>query len=81
MTAEEADMMKRHAAYWTDLLQRGTAVVFGPVGDPKGVWGVGIVRAGNTEEVNALRDGDPVMTSKIGFQYEILPMVRAVVRE
>lgn len=81
MTADEADMMKRHAAYWTGLLQRGTAVVFGPVGDPKGVWGVGIVRAGNDEEVNALRDGDPVITSKSGFRYEILPMMRAVVRE
>jgi hypothetical protein len=33
MNADEADMMKRHSSYWTDLLQRGTAVVFGPVGD------------------------------------------------
>jgi len=73
--------MKRHAAYWTGLLQRGTAVVFGPVGDPKGVWGVGIVRASSEAEVNALRDTDPVITSKIGFRYEILPMVRAVLRE
>jgi hypothetical protein len=31
--------------------------------------------------VKALRDADPVITSKSGFRYEILPMMRAVVRE
>ena len=74
-------MMKRHVVYWTGLLQRGVAIVFGPVADPKGGWGVGIVRTSTEAEVNALRDGDPVMLAKSGFRYEILPMPRAVVRE
>jgi len=36
MTAEEAAMMAEHVAYWGGLLERGVAIVFGPVGDPKG---------------------------------------------
>jgi hypothetical protein len=27
MTAAEAEIMKRHGAYWTDLMQRGVAIV------------------------------------------------------
>jgi|SRR5271165_2729662 len=81
LSANEVDVMKRHVAYWSDLLQRGFVVVFGPVADPKGGWGVGIVRASSEEEMNALRDADPAILANIGFQYEILPMPRAVVRE
>lgn len=81
MTAEEAEIMKRHAAYWTDLLQRGTAVVFGPVADPKGAWGVGIVRAADEATVTLLRDADPAILSGRGFRCEVLPMLQAMVRE
>jgi uncharacterized protein YndB with AHSA1/START domain len=80
LTPVEAEMMREHVGYWTDLLRRGTAVVFGPVADPQGPWGVGIIRAPE-HEVPGLRDGDPVMRSGRGFRYEILPMMRAVVRE
>jgi uncharacterized protein YndB with AHSA1/START domain len=80
MTPTETDLMRRHAAYWADLMERGKAIVFGPVADPKGPWGVGIVRA-SEDEMAALRDGDPAIESGVGFRYEILPMMRAVVRE
>src|SRR4029077_15214846 len=30
MTADEMDMMRRHAGYWAELLQQGVAIVFGP---------------------------------------------------
>jgi uncharacterized protein YndB with AHSA1/START domain len=77
MNAAELEVMKQHAAYWTQLLGRGAAVLFGPVADPKGGWGVGILRAADEEEVNAMRDADPAILSKRGFSYEILPMLRA----
>jgi hypothetical protein len=80
MTEEERDIMGRHAEYWRGLLERGTAIVFGPVADPKGGWGVGIVRVPDEAAVHALRDGDPVISSARGFSYEILPMLRAVYR-
>jgi uncharacterized protein len=81
MSPDEAEIMGRHIAYWTELLQRGVAIVFGPVADPKGGWGLGIIRATSEEEVYSLRDADPVIRSERGFRYEILPMLRAVFRE
>jgi uncharacterized protein YndB with AHSA1/START domain len=79
MSAEEAEIMQRHAAYWGGLLRGNTAVVFGPVADPKGAWGVGIVRATDEAAVNSLRDADPAILSGRGFRYEVLPMLQAVV--
>jgi len=80
MNADEAEIMKNHAAYWANLLAQDTAIVFGPVADPKGAWGVGIVRAADEAAVNAMRDADPAILSGRGFRYEVLPMLRAVVR-
>lgn len=80
LNADELAVMKEHAAYWAGLLARDVAVLFGPVADPKGGWGVGIVRVAGEAELAALRDGDPAIRSGRGFQYEILPMLRATVR-
>jgi hypothetical protein len=80
MNAEEMAMMGEHVVYWTGHLQAGTAVVFGPVADPKGGWGVAIVRAADEAAVAALTAGDPAIRSGRGLRYEVLPMPRAVVR-
>jgi uncharacterized protein YndB with AHSA1/START domain/uncharacterized protein YciI len=80
MTAEEMDVMRRHAGYWTELLKRGAAIAFGPVADPKGGWGVGILRADSEQAVLEMRDGDPAIQSGRGFSYEVLPMLNAVYR-
>jgi uncharacterized protein YndB with AHSA1/START domain len=80
MNAEEAEIMRRHVAYWRGLLDEGAAVVFGPVGDPQGPWGLGVLRAPSDEKLHAMRDADPVILSKSGFRYEILPMIRALTR-
>jgi hypothetical protein len=55
-------------------------VVFGPVGDPKGAWGLGVVRVASPEKLAALCEGDPAIHSKRGFHYETLPMIQAVTR-
>ncbi|MEI9983760.1 MAG: YciI family protein [Aliidongia sp.] len=57
----------------------GKLVVFGPVGDPKGVWGLGVVRSADEGEARALADADPVIQADRGFSYEILPMLSAMV--
>ncbi len=79
MNAEEAEIMGRHVRHWKGLLDEGAAVVFGPVGDPQGPWGLGVVRAASEEKLHAMRDADPAILSNRGFRYEILPMMRAVV--
>jgi uncharacterized protein len=78
MTEAEAMVMRDHVSYWTELAGRGTAVVFGPVADPKGPWGIGILEVADEAEVQSLTANDPVIRAAIGARYEILPMPRAV---
>jgi len=70
--------MQSHVAYWSDLLARGKAVVFGPVADPHGPWGLGVIRVADEAEASALTEGDPAIRSERGFRYEVLPMLTAV---
>jgi uncharacterized protein len=56
MNADEKEPMQRHVAYWTSLLDKGTAIVFGPVFDPKGPYGVLVE---NEEHVKQIIDNDP----------------------
>jgi uncharacterized protein YndB with AHSA1/START domain len=78
ITPEEADLMKRHGVYWRELLGRGQAVVFGPVADPKGVWGLAVAAAASEEELAKLLAADPTIASGRGFRFESLPMLGAV---
>jgi uncharacterized protein YndB with AHSA1/START domain len=80
MTPEEAAMMRDHAAYWREHLERGAAIVFGPVADPKGPWGLGVVRVTDEAELRAFEAGDPAIRAERGFRYESLPMLQAVTR-
>ena len=59
-------------------MSEGKVIAFGPVADPKGGWGVGIVRVPDVEAMHALKDADPVILSGRGFSYEVLPMLSAV---
>jgi uncharacterized protein YciI len=79
MTEAEKRVMGEHVGYWTKLLEQGVAFAFGPVVDPKGPWGVGIVEVEGEAAVKALEQADPAIQSGLGFSYEILPMARAVV--
>ncbi|NHC44934.1 hypothetical protein G9H72_06645 [Motilibacter sp. K478] len=79
MTPAEADAMQRHTDYWLELLDQGTAVFFGPVGDPAGVWGLGILEAGSPEEVDAVRADDPAVTSGTATA-EVMPVLGGYAR-
>ena len=72
--------MQEHIGYWSELAEKRTVIVFGPVADPKGSWGVGIVEVPHESAAQALVNGDPAMKSGAGFQTEILPMPRAIFR-
>jgi hypothetical protein len=80
MTEQERNMMGEHVAYWTRLLADGVAIAFGPVADPKGPWGVGLVEVTGAESLAAIETGDPAILAGAGFRYEVLPMLRATVR-
>jgi uncharacterized protein YciI len=76
MTDEERSIMQRHVAYWSEKAAQGIAIVFGPVMDPKGVYGIGVYQAQDEAEMQTLIEHDPANGLLI---YEILPMPRAVV--
>jgi uncharacterized protein YndB with AHSA1/START domain len=78
MNAEERAVMQEHALYWRGMLAAGSALVFGPVGDPKGPWGLGILRAADEAAAHALQAKDPVILSGRGFSYELMPMMQLV---
>ncbi|HET6965485.1 MAG TPA: YciI family protein [Acidimicrobiales bacterium] len=77
MTDEERSAMGEHAAYWRDLMARGSVLAFGPVADPAGPYGLGVVLADDMAGAEALRDGDPAVR-KIGMKTEIAPMIQLV---
>ncbi|HVZ55389.1 MAG TPA: YciI family protein [Chitinophagaceae bacterium] len=74
MTESERAVMQEHVAYWNDLMTRNKVVVFGPVMDPRGPFGMGVIRVETEEEARSITQGDPA--ARI-LAYEIFPM-RAV---
>jgi uncharacterized protein YciI len=66
MTDEEREIMGRHAAHWSPLVDSGRMVVFGPVLDGSGSWGLGVVEADDEEELRSFADRDPVVTTGTG---------------
>ena len=63
MSDEERAIMGRHAAYWQPLVDSGRMVVFGPVLDSTGSWGLGVVEADDEDELRAFAAGDPAVTT------------------
>lgn len=55
--------MGRHAAHWKPLIEAGRMVVFGPVLDGTGSWGLGVVEADDEDEIRQFAAGDPVVTT------------------
>lgn len=77
MTAAEGAIMERHFGYWRELLDEQTAIVYGPVADPAGSWGLAVVRAEHEEDVRRLGSGDPAVSSGMAT-FEIFPMPNAI---
>jgi uncharacterized protein YciI len=78
MTAEERSAMEEHVQYWTARMVEGTALLFGPVLDPAGPWGLGIVRVEDQTALQRLQEEDPAIRAGIGLRYEALPMARVI---
>lgn len=65
MTDEEQQAMAAHQDYWQRLLGDGRVVVYGPVADPEGVWGLGVLRAADRAEVLAIGEADPSVAAGV----------------
>ena len=80
MNDHERALMQQHAAYWRAKMDEGKVIAFGPVADPQGPWGLGILKLSNDAELKNFCDNDPVIKANIGMHMESLPMLRAVVK-
>lgn len=63
MSDAEREIMGLHAAHWQPFLDSGQMVVFGPVLDSSGSWGLAVVEAEDEDELRAFAAGDPAVTS------------------
>jgi uncharacterized protein len=77
-TPAEDALMEQHFAYWKDLNDKGICIFGGPVLDPKGVYGIIVVRAATEDEASALAAGDPSVKAGLN-KNEIAQMVVAFV--
>ena len=75
MSEDEQSTMREHVMYWTALMHQGKALAFGPVLDPNGPYGVGILQVETDEAVDELIDADPARGIN---QYEFYPMMALV---
>ena len=61
MSDSEKAVMGEHFAYWAALVEGQRVVVYGPVLEPTGVWGLAVVEAESVDEVGAIAEHDPAV--------------------
>ena len=76
MTEKEMATMKQHVEYWTEKTEQGFLIVFGPVFDPNGGYGIGIAEVDNEDQLRGFVSEDPAVKSGL-MKTEYYPM-RAV---
>ncbi len=81
ITPEEREMMTRHSVYWTGQIKQGKAIVIGPVADPNGMWGMGVLRVGDAAEAELLMKNDPAILANAGFRNEMFVMPNLLLPE
>ena len=77
MNDNERALMQKHVGYWTNMMNQGKVVAFGPVMDPKEIYGLGIVSVDDEQEVKDLIANDPASAIN---RYEYFAM-RAIVKQ
>ena len=78
MTQAEAKLMQEHSSYWRDLMDKGLVVVFGPVSDPKGTYGIAVLQLEDDADANVLGANDPTIKANVGFKFEVYSMAQVV---
>jgi uncharacterized protein YciI len=79
MSDEEREVMRQHAAHWQPYIAAGKMLVFGPILDGTGSWGLGVVQADDEDELREFAARDPVVTTGTG-NIEVGKMLAGFVR-
>jgi hypothetical protein len=75
MTDDERTIMQEHAAYWKSYMDKGMVHVFGPVLDPKGVYGFGVVSVDDEEQLKEFINNDPSLKINTVEYYPMMAVV------
>jgi uncharacterized protein YciI len=70
---KEKEVMQHHREYWAELTKQRIAVVYGPVFDPKGVFGIAIIEVDTEHQGLGIVKADPAIASET-CSYELLPI-------
>lgn len=73
MSASERAVMEQHFAYWGDLTEKKIAIVYGPVLDPNGVWGLAVIDVNDEPQALTVGRNDPAVRSGLS-RFEIYPV-------
>lgn len=76
MTPEERAIMQQHVVYWKALMDKGKVIAFGPVLDPAGAYGLGIIEVDSEDEVKGFIADDPASTINTYEYYQMLAVVK-----
>lgn len=75
----ETKMMQAHMGYWKELTNKKNAIVYGPVFDPKGVYGMAVIEVENEQQADEIAKNDPAVVSKV-CTCELIPMQMGMTR-
>jgi uncharacterized protein len=76
MNGQERALMAEHAAYMKVWFDSGTVLSYGPVLDPAGSFGIGLLEMDDLAEAERFAQGDPTIKAKMNT-YTIFPMIIA----
>ena len=74
ITESEGKLMQDHVAYWRGLADKRTALIFGPVLDPDGMYGIAIIETNDGTVVQDIGKNDPAIKAEVGFRFESYSM-------
>jgi len=81
VTTDQLKLVEEHVLYLDNLMNLGLVIAFGPVDDPKGSYGVGIIQLQDDVDPNSIGVNDPAIKANLGFDFEIYPMPTIMLRE
>jgi uncharacterized protein YciI len=63
MDQKEGAAMSDHMTYWAALFKNKKVIVYGPVFDPSGVYGMAVIEVDSEEQADLIKNNDPAVTS------------------
>jgi|SoiMethySBSTD1v2_1073268.scaffolds.fasta_scaffold18364_6 uncharacterized protein YciI len=65
MDENENSAMQEHMAYWAALFENNKVIVYGPVFDPSGVYGMAVIEVESEDQADLIKNNDPAVSSGV----------------